>query len=80
MTTTIKVAKELRDRLRREADRDDLTLGQLLEELLEERARLRRFETMRTALAATPRAEYDAWVDETAEWEATDSDGLGRSR
>lgn len=76
MTTTIKVAKELRDRLRREADLDELTLGQLLEALLDERARMRRFEAMRTAMAATEPGAYTSWRDETAAWDATLIDGL----
>lgn len=73
MATTIKVSTELRDRLRREADRDGLTLGGLLEDLLAERARARRFDDLRASLAASPPdADYAA---ELREWDATLDDG-----
>lgn len=76
MTTTIKVSKELRDRLRAEADRDSSTLGALLEDLLEERERARRFAAMREAMATTSTEDMASWMDETEEWGVTAADGL----
>lgn len=75
-TTTIKVTSELRDRLRAEANRDGQTLGELLEELLAERARARRFERLRDAIVATRGDDRRTWEDETAAWDELASDGL----
>jgi len=77
VTTTIKVSKDLRDRLREEADRDHATLGALLEALLEERARARRFDELREAIATTPEAELSTWSEETEAWGSAVADGLG---
>lgn len=75
--TTIKVPMELRDRLRVEADRDGLTLGELLDALLHERARARRFEELREAIESTTGEDVTTWLDETEQWDTTSSDGLG---
>ena len=76
MTTTIKVSKSLRDRLRAEANRDAVTLGSLLEQLLEERARARRFDAMREAIEATSADDLASWREETEAWDVTVADGL----
>lgn len=74
--TTIKVDISLRDRLNEEARRDGVPVGRLLEALLAERARSRRFAEVRTAMAATPGDQRESYEQETAAWAAADGDGL----
>ena len=76
MTTTIKLAPELRDRLNAEARRQSTTVAQVIEGLLDDRARARRFADLDRAIRATPAALTDSWDDETAAWDATSGDGL----
>lgn len=77
--TTIKVDSELRDRLKAEAAREGVPVGRVIESLLEDRARARRFAELKAAMAATPPGQRRSHEDETADWSATDSDGLPES-
>lgn len=68
MTTTIKVAPEVRDRLKRQASAAHRTLGEHLAHLAELGDRQSRFAALRAAIDATPtealesyQAEVDAW-------------------
>jgi hypothetical protein len=74
--TTIKVDTSLRDRLNEEARRDGVPVGRLLEALLAERARSRRFARMRAAMAATPADQQQSYQEETTAWGTADGDGL----
>ncbi|SDQ35424.1 hypothetical protein [Quadrisphaera sp. DSM 44207] len=74
--TTIKVDTSLRDRLNEEARRDGVPVGRLLEALLAERARSRRFAQLRAAVAATSADQQKSYQEETAAWATTDGDGL----
>lgn len=74
--TTIKVDSSLRDRLNEEAKRDGVPVGRLLEALLAERARSRRFAQMRAAMAATPADQRQSYEAETQAWAAAEGDGL----
>lgn len=74
--TTIKVDTALRDRLNEEARRDGVPVGRLLEALLAERARSRRFAAMRAAMAATPADQLQSYREETTAWGSADGDGL----
>ena len=74
MTTTIKVANDIRDRLKDQAARAHRTLGEHLAHLADLADREGRFEAMREAIATTPpdtMASYDA---EVAAWEHLDRD------
>ncbi len=75
-TTTIKLDSSLRDRLNEEARRDGVTVARVLEVMLEERARVRRFDALRAAIAATAAEDRASYEGETAEWESTVADGL----
>lgn len=75
-TTTIKLDGRLRDRLNEEARRDGVTVARVLESMLAERDRARRFEALRAAIAATLPDDLASHESETAEWDATVSDGL----
>lgn len=73
--TTIKVPRQLCDRLSQDAAWRGLTAAALIGELLDRYDREQR-------LAAVGRAYADAtdagYADETAAWGATSADGLGR--
>lgn len=75
-TTTIKLDSGLRDRLNEEARRDGVTVARVLEAMLEERDRDRRFDALRTAIAGTSPEGRASYERETAEWESTVGDGL----
>ncbi|MHB8961322.1 MAG: ribbon-helix-helix protein [Candidatus Limnocylindrales bacterium] len=69
--TTIKVPKELRDRIARQAADRGVTAAQLLDELLQERERRARLDAVRAAYADRD-AAYTAEVDV---WDTTLADG-----
>jgi hypothetical protein len=70
---TIKVPKQLRERISRDAAHEGLTAAGLISVLLDEHERRARFSAVRRAHAqADP-----AYAAETAEWEALAGDGLG---
>ena len=75
-TTTIKLDSRLRDRLNEEARRDGVTVARVLQAMLEERDRARRFEALRAAIAATSAEDQASYETETADWEPTVADGL----
>lgn len=77
--TTIKLDSTVRDRLKAEAAREGIPVGRVIESLLEDRARARRFAELKVAMAATPPVQRQSYEDETAAWSATDSDGLSAS-
>lgn len=70
--TTIKVPKELRDRIASQAADRGVTAAQLLDELLRERERRARLDAVRAAYADRD-AAYTAEVDV---WDTTSADGL----
>lgn len=75
-TTTIKVSDELRDRLKRQAARDGLTIGGHLARLADAEDQRRRFEAMRAAIAATPPTDLPSWRSESDGWERASLDDL----
>ncbi|MBN9213338.1 MULTISPECIES: hypothetical protein [unclassified Microbacterium] len=72
MTTTIKVSSELRDRLKRQAARDGVTLGVHLEHLADGEDRRRRLEQLKLAIGRTDEATMASYAAETAEWERSE--------
>ena len=74
--TTIKVSKELRDRLMTHARAQGLTLAQFIEQVLVERQRAQLFEGMREAFSRTSHEEWTQYLAELREWDATLRDGL----
>lgn len=76
--TTIKVDSRLRDLLTAEARREGVTVGRVLEAMLEERARARRFAELKAAMAATPADLQQSYARETDGWAVTDADGVDR--
>lgn len=78
-TTTIKLDSTVRDRLNAEARRDGVPVGRVLEAMLEERARTRRFEDLKAAVDSTPGPLLASHAAETQAWSVTDGDGLGGS-
>ena len=66
----------MRDRLNAEARRDGVPVGKVLEAMLEERARSRRFAELRAAIEATPEPLLASHAAETDRWSTTDGDGL----
>jgi len=72
--TTIKVSSETRDRLKAQAAAAHVSLGAHLARLADAADRGLRFESLRTAITATPtdvRAAYDAETDEWLEADLT---------
>ena len=77
--TTIKVSVETRDRLKKLADEDHLTLDAELARALDQVEDARFWEGVRAdyaRLQADPR-EWEEYVSELAEWDHTAGDGLG---
>lgn len=70
--TTLKVPKDLRERITREAAREGRTAAGLLSDLLDERDRAARFEAVRRAYASPD----DSWRAETEDWSVAAADGL----
>lgn len=75
-TTTIKLDSATRDRLNAEARREGTTAGRVLEQMLADRERARRFEALRVAVEAAGEDERKSYVEETAAWDRTSGDGL----
>jgi predicted transcriptional regulator len=71
-TTTIKVSKEVRDRLKAQASAAHITLGQHLERLAEAADRGMRFEALRRAIETTSDESLAAWASEAREWTEAD--------
>lgn len=78
-TTTIKVDSAVRDRLNAEARREGVPVGRVLEAMLEERARARRFAELKAAIDSTPGSLLVSHAAETQAWSVTDEDGSERS-
>jgi hypothetical protein len=72
LMTTIKVPKDLRDRISRDAALAGLTAAGFLGALLAEHERAARFDSVRQAYATAPDAEY---LIETAQWDKLASAG-----
>jgi predicted transcriptional regulator len=78
-TTTIKVSVETRDRLKRLADEDHLTMDAELARALDKAEDARFWAGVRAdyaRLQADPQ-EWGDYVSELAEWDQTAGDGLG---
>lgn len=73
-TTTIKVTPAARDRINARAKARGVTPAVLLDALLDADDRAQRFAAVRAGYAALP--PDDDYYDETAEWDATNADGL----
>lgn len=67
-STTIKVSVETRDRLKAQAARDNLTLGEHLSRLADHADRARRFQELRESIARTSDADLRSYEAETREW------------
>ena len=74
MTTTIKVSREVRDRLKAQAASARRTLGEQLEHLAELGERTRRFEQLQDAIRSTDASTLDEYRVEVAAWDAVDRD------
>lgn len=81
MDTTIKVRRDVRDRLARLAQQQHMTMGQLLDHALRRLEREAFFAQVHAQLEALRRDDPQAWNSYRAEselWErATIADGLG---
>lgn len=71
--TTLKVSKDLRDRIARLAGARGLSAGDLLAQLLDEQDRQARLAAVRSAYASAD----SSYAEETRAWDAAASDGLG---
>lgn len=74
--TSITIDVSVRDRLNAEARRDGVPVGEVLEAMLEERARARRFAELDAAIASTPEPLRSSHTAEAREWDVTSEDGL----
>lgn len=76
--TTIKVSVETRDRLKKLADEDDLTLDAELARTLDRAEEARFWEGVRADYARLQAntQEWRDYVSELAEWDQTTGDGL----
>lgn len=74
--TSIKVDSRVRDRLRDEALREGVPISRVLDGLLADRERERRFAAIARAMAASSPAEREVWERESRAWDVTSSDGL----
>ncbi len=72
MTTTIKVADDLRDRLKAQAAAAHRTLGQHLAHLADLGDRAERFTALRAAIDATAPEEMASYRAEVAAWDRID--------
>jgi hypothetical protein len=76
--TTIKVSAQTRNRLRRLADEDHLTMDAALSQVLDQAEEARFWAGVRADYARL-QADPEEWADyvgELAEWDATAGDGL----
>lgn len=67
--TTIKVTRELRDRLKEQAAAAHRTLGEQLEYLIEENSRAADWEAVRRAMAQMTPEDWADYHDEMAWWD-----------
>jgi hypothetical protein len=76
--TTVKVSIRTRDRLKRLADEDRLTMDGALSQVLDQAEEARFWEGVRADYARLQanRAEWEDYARELAEWDGTTSDGL----
>lgn len=76
--TTVKVSVRTRDRLKRLADEDHLTMDAALSQVLDQVEEARFWEGVRADYARL-QSDPEEWADyvgELAEWDSTTSDGL----
>ncbi|MBN9605830.1 MAG: hypothetical protein J0G30_04395 [Actinomycetales bacterium] len=73
MTTTIKVADDVRDVLKRQAAAADRTLGEHLRHLAELADRELRFDALRAAMAATSDDDWSSYREESEFWDRVES-------
>lgn len=71
-TTTIKVSRSTRDRLKAQAAAAHLTLGELLEKLADDADRAHRLAALGAAIAATSDRDMASYVGEVEHWENTE--------
>ena len=71
--TTIKVPKQLRERISHDAARTGVSAAVYLARLVDDEERRQRFAAVRQVYAADRDEAYDA---ETSDWDATSADGL----
>ena len=67
--TTIKVTRELRDRLKEQAAAEHRTLGEQLEHLVARAERTRRFAEMRESMANMTEEDWKSYREETEWWD-----------
>ena len=72
-STTIKVSRETRDRLKRGARAEGSTLEEYLIVLISERERRGRLDQMEAAWRATPEGAMQEYLAESTEWELAES-------
>lgn len=78
--TTIKVATEVRDRLKTQAGAVGMTLGEYLAALARRGEREARFRRLQSQIAATPPELLASWVEEATDWERSElGDGAARA-
>lgn len=70
--TTIKIPKQLRERVARDAAEQGLTAAGFIATLIDDYERRRRFDAVRRAYASTD----PSYVDETKAWDALAGDGI----
>lgn len=69
-STTIKVSRDLRDLLKRQAADEHRTLGEHLAYLASLADKRRRFEKLRAEIDATPSRDVETYRQETDWWES----------
>jgi hypothetical protein len=67
--TTIKVSRELRDRIKEQAQIEHRTLGEQLEYLVDQNSRDKDFEAMRQSMARMTPEDWADYREETAWWD-----------
>ena len=72
--TTIKVSRELRDKLKEQAQAENRTLGEHLAYLSANADQERRFEQLREAIARTSPEDMASYREETAWWDRAVND------
>lgn len=72
--TTIKVSREVRDRLKQQAAAEHRTLGEHLRYLASLADKQERFARLRAEIDATPAADMTSYREETEWWESAQDD------
>jgi len=67
--TTIKVSRELRDRLKEQAELEHRTLGEQLEYFVERAERTQRFAQLREEMAKMTDEDWKSYREETQWWD-----------